>query len=129
MTRKQASIKTHVFVGKEKCVQYTCMGSCREKEAKLKEAKAALTMKQTSARRLERAFQALHENSVLLVRLASVLSLGLTLSRIAANQSRVASISSPPTLPPGACMLQPQGAVRQSTVVHDTITKTNARLL
>ena len=33
--------------------------SCREKEAKLKEAKAALTAKQASAKRLERAFQAL----------------------------------------------------------------------
>ena len=45
---------------------------CREKEAKLKEAKAALTSKSASARRHERTFQTLYENAVQLVRLASV---------------------------------------------------------
>ena len=84
---------------------------CREKAAKLKEAKAALTAKSAGARRLERAFQALHENSVQLVRLALMETLTLTLSHLAGKQNRVASRICPPNLPPGVVMLQPQGAI------------------
>lgn len=42
--------------------------SCREKEAKLRQAKAALATKQAGAKRLERAFQAVHAESAQLVR-------------------------------------------------------------
>ena len=92
---------------------------CREKAAKLKEAKAAQTAKSAGAKRLERAFQALHENSVQLVRLAlmETLTLTLILSHMAAKQGRGATITYPPALPPGAFMLQPQVAIQQATVV------------
>ena len=64
-----ASTRTTVCSACDRVSDVTEM-PCREKEAKLKEAKAALATKQTSAKRLERAFQALHENAVQLVRMA-----------------------------------------------------------